>query len=49
MSKTARLSRDIDTIELGFVEREATPKFAMKLGIPFALNMLIRMLPELES
>jgi putative transposase len=33
MSKTTRLSRGIDAIELGFMEREATPEFAMKLGI----------------
>jgi len=50
MPKNARLSKDIDAIELGFVkriedsrtrrestihemEREATPEFAMKLGI----------------
>jgi len=33
MSKNARLSRGIDAIELGFVEREATPEFAMELGI----------------
>ena len=33
MTKNARLNKDIDAIELGFVEREATPKFAMKLGI----------------
>ncbi|MCX2819937.1 IS6 family transposase [Haladaptatus sp. F3-133] len=37
MSKNARLDRDIDAIELGFVEREATPKFAMKLGIQMHL------------
>jgi hypothetical protein len=35
MTKNARLSRDIDAIELGFVEREATPQFAMKLGIRY--------------
>jgi transposase-like protein len=33
MSETTRLSRGIDAIELGFVEREATPEFAMKIGI----------------
>jgi putative transposase len=37
MSKNARLSKDIDAIELGFVEREATPEFAMKLGIQMHL------------
>ena len=37
MPKNARLSKDIDAIELGFVEREATPKFAMKLGIQMHL------------
>jgi len=37
MSKNARLSKDIDAIELGFVEREATPKFVMKLGIQMHL------------
>jgi len=33
MSKNARLSRGIDAIELEVVEREATPEFAMELGI----------------
>jgi len=37
MSKNARLSKDIDAIKLGFVEREATPEFAMKLGIQMHL------------
>jgi putative transposase len=37
MTKNARLNKDIDAIELGFVEREATPKFAMKLGIQMHL------------
>jgi len=37
MTKNARPSKDIDAIELGFVEREATPKFAMKLGIQMHL------------
>lgn len=38
MSENARLSRGIDAIELGFVEREATSKFAMKLGIQMHLR-----------
>jgi hypothetical protein len=33
MSENTRLSGSIDQIELGFVEREATPKLLMKLGI----------------
>ena len=37
MRKNARLNKDIDAIKLGFVEREATPKFAMKLGIQMHL------------
>jgi len=37
MTENASLSRDIEAIELGFVEREATPKFAMKLGIQMHL------------
>ena len=54
MAKNARLNKDIDAIELGFVkriedsrtrresmihemEREATPEFAMKLGIQMHL------------
>ena len=37
MTKNACLSRGIDQIELGFVEREATPQFAMKLGIQLHL------------
>jgi putative transposase len=37
MSKNACLSRGIDAIELGFMEREATPQFAMKLGIQMHL------------
>jgi putative transposase len=37
MAKNARLRKDIDAIELGFMEREATPKFAMKLGIQMHL------------
>jgi putative transposase len=37
MPENARLSKDIDAIELGFVEREATPQFAMKLGIQMHL------------
>ena len=37
MPENARLSKDIDAIELGFMEREATPQFAMKLGIQMHL------------
>jgi len=37
MPKNARLSKNIDAIELDFVEREATPKFVMKLGIQMHL------------
>ena len=37
MSKNARLNGCLDEIELGFVEREATPRFLMKLGIQLHL------------
>jgi transposase-like protein len=37
MPKNARLNGDIDAIELDFVERELTPKFAVKLGIQMHL------------
>ena len=37
MSKNARLNGCLDEIELGFVEREATPKLLMKLGIQLHL------------
>ena len=33
MPENTRLSGSIDQIELGFVEREATPQLLMKLGI----------------
>ena len=33
MSKNDRLNGCLDEIEVGFVEREATPRFVMKLGI----------------
>jgi hypothetical protein len=33
MLEIARLNGDRDRFELGFVEREATPEPAMKLGI----------------
>jgi len=33
MPEITRLNGDIDRFELGFVEREATPELAMKLGI----------------
>jgi hypothetical protein len=33
MAETARFNGGIDTIELEFVEREATPGFSMQLGI----------------
>ena len=35
--KANRLNRDSDCIELGFLEREATPESAMKLGIQMHL------------
>jgi len=35
MSVNTRLRSSIDQIELDFVEREATPKFLMKLDVPF--------------
>src|SRR6056297_2826546 len=37
MSENARLNGCSDEIELGFVEREATPKLLMKLGIQLHL------------
>ncbi|CCQ35868.1 ISH14-type transposase ISNamo7 [Natronomonas moolapensis 8.8.11] len=37
MPKNARLNGHLDEIELGFVEREATPKLLMKLGIQLHL------------
>lgn len=37
MPENARLSGSIDQIELGFVEREATPRLLMKLGIQLHL------------
>ena len=42
MSKSARLNGCLDEIELGFVEREATPKPLIKLGIQFHLAGLSR-------
>jgi len=38
MVKNARLSGSIDQIELGFVEREATSEFLMKLSIQLHLS-----------
>ena len=40
MLKTERLNGSIDQIELGFVEREATPEFLMKLSIQLHLSGL---------
>ena len=40
MPENTRLSSSIDQIELGFVEREATPKLLMKLGIQLHLTGL---------
>jgi putative transposase len=37
MPENTHLSGNIDQIELGFVEREATPRLLMKLGIPLHL------------
>jgi hypothetical protein len=37
MSKNARVNGCLDEIELGVVEREATPKLLMKLGIQLHL------------
>jgi len=37
MAENARLSGNIDQIELGFVEREATPESLMKLSIQLHL------------
>jgi len=40
MSKNTRLSGSIDQIDLEFIEREATPRFLMKLGIQLHLARL---------
>ena len=40
MPEFGRLSGNIDQIELGFVEREATPEFLMKLSIQLHLSGL---------
>jgi transposase-like protein len=40
MSKNDRLNGCLDEIELGFVEREATPRLLMKLGIRLYLAIL---------
>ncbi len=40
MPEFGRLSGSIDQIELGFVEREATPEFLMKLSIQLHLSGL---------
>ena len=40
MPENTRLGGSIDQIELGFVEREATPKLLMKLGIQLHLASL---------
>ena len=40
MPENERLNRSIDQIELGFVEREATPEFLMKLSIQLHLSAL---------
>ena len=40
MPKNARLNGRLDEIELDFVEREATPKLLMKLGIQLHLAVL---------
>ena len=37
MPENARLNGDLDEIDLGFVEREATPRFLMKLSIQLHL------------
>jgi len=37
MPENTRLSGSIDQIDLDFVEREATPRFLMKLGIQLHL------------
>jgi putative transposase len=34
MPENDRLTGSLDEIELGFVEREATPRFLMKLILP---------------
>jgi len=40
MPENTRLGGSIDQIELGFVEREATPKLLMKLGIQLHFAVL---------
>jgi len=40
MLENARLNSSIDQIELGFMEREATPEFLMKLSIQLYLSSL---------
>jgi hypothetical protein len=40
MPENARFSKGMDQIELDFMEREATPEFAMKLGIQVHLAEL---------
>jgi len=40
MPENGRTNRSIGQIELGFVEREATPKFLMKLSIQLHLSGL---------
>ena len=40
MPENARLSGSIDQIDLAFIEREATPRFLMKLGIQLHLAEL---------
>jgi hypothetical protein len=37
MPESTRLSESIEQINLEFVEREATPRLLMKLGIPLHL------------
>ena len=37
MPENARLSGSIDQIDLAFIEREATPRFLMKLSIQLHL------------
>jgi len=40
MPENERFNCSIDQIELGFVEREATPEFLMKLSIHLHLSAL---------
>jgi len=40
MLENRRLNGSFDQIELGFVERKATPKFLMKLSIQLHLSEL---------